>query len=260
MIIPFAVTGLASAMGATAVITTYQRTTDADWVRPEMNSIRGGIFADGIAASVAGLLGTYGLTVSTANVGLVAATGVASRRIAFVIAGILALAAFQPGFARRAHDHAAAGDGGGAVVHRRLHHDQRDPDHLLAYARCSPHAGDRHGHDGVPPRFGLPGDVCWCAALGAAAGKLSAGAGDAGRARRSISLFRLGIRRKVRMSIDPAAPSTTQEIANFVERKCGDLGARRYVVARVDFALQQAAEAIVENCQVEWADRGRDRL
>ena len=50
LIIPFAVTGLAAAMGATAVIATYQRTTDADWVRPEMNSIRGGIFADGIAA------------------------------------------------------------------------------------------------------------------------------------------------------------------------------------------------------------------
>ena len=71
-------------MGSTAVITTYQRTTDADWVRPEMNSIRGGIFADGISASVAGFLGTYGQTMSTANVGLVAATGVASRRIAFI--------------------------------------------------------------------------------------------------------------------------------------------------------------------------------
>ena len=37
------------------------------------------------------------MTMSTANVGLVAATGVASRRIAFVVAAILAIAAFQPG-------------------------------------------------------------------------------------------------------------------------------------------------------------------
>jgi xanthine permease XanP len=80
LIIPFAVSALAAAMGSTAVIATYQRTTDADWVRPEMNSIRGGILADGISASVAGLLGTYGQTMSTANVGLVAATGVATRR------------------------------------------------------------------------------------------------------------------------------------------------------------------------------------
>ena len=47
---------------------------------------------------MAGLLGTYGLTVSTANVGLVAATGVASRRIAFVVAALLMVAAFQPTF------------------------------------------------------------------------------------------------------------------------------------------------------------------
>jgi hypothetical protein len=35
LLVPFAVTGLAAAMGATAVITTYQRLTDADWVRPD---------------------------------------------------------------------------------------------------------------------------------------------------------------------------------------------------------------------------------
>ena len=44
MVIPFAVTGLAAAMSATAVVTTYQRINDADWVRPDMTSISGGIF------------------------------------------------------------------------------------------------------------------------------------------------------------------------------------------------------------------------
>ena len=33
--IPFAVTGLAAAMNSTAVVTTYQRLTDAEWVRPD---------------------------------------------------------------------------------------------------------------------------------------------------------------------------------------------------------------------------------
>jgi NCS2 family nucleobase:cation symporter-2 len=45
MVIPFAVTGLAAAMSATDVVTTYQRLTDAEWVRPEPASIAGGIFA-----------------------------------------------------------------------------------------------------------------------------------------------------------------------------------------------------------------------
>ena len=61
-------------------------------------------------------------------------------------------------------------------------------------------------------------------------------------------VFRLGIRRKVTMSIDPAAPDY-QEVANFVERNAAIWGARRDVVTRVEFAVQQAAEAIVEHCQ-----------
>ena len=98
LIIPFAVSALAAAMGSTAVIATYQRTTDADWVRPEMTSMRARhLRATGSLRRSPALLGTYGLTMSTANAGLVAATGVASRRIAFVIAAILAIGAFQPG-------------------------------------------------------------------------------------------------------------------------------------------------------------------
>ena len=96
MVIPFAVSGLAAAMSATAVITTYQRLNDADWVRPEPTSLTRGLLGEGIANMLAGLLGTVGLTVSTANVGLVAATGVSSRIISYAIAAILAVFAFQP--------------------------------------------------------------------------------------------------------------------------------------------------------------------
>ena len=94
--VPFAVTGIAAAMNTTAVVTTYQRLTDAEWVRPDMTSIGRGVFGDGIATTIAGLFGTYGVTVSSANVGLVAATGVASRVIGFAVAAILAFAALQP--------------------------------------------------------------------------------------------------------------------------------------------------------------------
>jgi xanthine permease XanP len=61
-------------------------------------------------------------------------------------------------------------------------------------------------------------------------------------------VFRLGIRRKVTMTIDPAA-ADYQEVANFVERNAAIWGARRDVVTRVEFAVQQAAEAIVEHCR-----------
>src|SRR5262249_15355380 len=83
LLVPFVVTEMVARMSTPAVVTTYQRPPDAEWVRPDMASIGRGVFGDGIAAVVAGLLGTYGLNISTANVGLVAATGVASRIIAF---------------------------------------------------------------------------------------------------------------------------------------------------------------------------------
>src|SRR5271169_5263868 len=96
MVIPFAVSALAAAMSATAVVTTYQRLNDADWVRPEPTSLTRGLLGEGIANMLAGLLGTVGLTISTANVGLVAATGVSSRIISYAIAAILAALAFLP--------------------------------------------------------------------------------------------------------------------------------------------------------------------
>ena len=50
------------------------------------------------------------------------------------------------------------------------------------------------------------------------------------------------------MSVDPA-PVDYQEVANFVQRNAAIWGARRDVVTRVEFAVQQAAEAIVEYCR-----------
>jgi len=248
LIIPFAVSGLAAAMGTTAVVTTYQRTTDAEWVRPEMNSIRGGIFGDGIAAAVAGLIGTYGLTVSTANVGLVAATGVASRRIAFVIAPILAVGAFLPWFvavlaimpppvmaSALLFTAVFIMISGVQIISTRALDARRTlviGMGMMAFFVVSVFPS---AFSGVPhwlqPLVNSPLVLGTLVAL-------------------ALNLvFRLGIRRKVTMSIDPAAPDY-QEVANFVERNAAIWGARRDVVARVEFAVQQAVEAVVENCQV----------
>ncbi len=183
LIIPFAVCALAAAMGSTAVVTTYQRTTDADWVRPDMIAIRRGIFADGIAASTAGLLGTYGLTLATANVGLVVATGVASRRIALIVAAILAIGAVQPGFVAVLTimpPPVMASALLFTAVFIMISGVQIISSRVLELA---PHAGHRHGHDDVLHRFHFSGGVFRRPALGATGRQLAAGAGDAGRAR-----------------------------------------------------------------------------
>jgi xanthine permease XanP len=247
LIIPFAVSALAAAMGSTAVITTYQRTTDADWVRPEMNPIRGGILADGISASVAGLLGTYGQTMSTANVGLVAATGVASRRIAFVIAAILAIAAAQPGFvalltimpppvmsSALLFTAVFITISGVQIISTRVLDSRRTLVVGMGMMTFFVVSIFPNVFSGVPkwaqPPLSSPLVLATLVALGL------------------NLMFRLGIRRKVTMSVDPATVDY-QEVANFVQLNAAIWGARRDVVARVEFAVQQAAEAIVDYCR-----------
>jgi xanthine permease XanP len=248
MVIPFAVTGLAAAMSATAVVTTYQRLTDAKWVRPEMRSVSGGILGDGIAAIVAGLLGTFGLTISTANVGLVAATGVASRRIAFVIAIILAGAAFQPtlvGLLTIMPPPVMASAllftavfimiSGVQIISTRVLDSRRTlviGTGMMSFFVVSvfPSAF------AAVPQWAQPlvTSPLVLAILVALSFNL---------------LFRLGIRRTMTVTIESKAVAH-QEVVNFIERAAGSWGARRDVVTRVEFAVQQAVEAIVEFCHI----------
>ena len=244
LIVPFMVTGLAAAMTTAAVVTTYQKISDAEWVRPEPNSIKGGILGDGIANTAAGLLGTYGMTVSTANVGLVAATGVASRRIAFVIAGILALLAFQPALLSvltimPAPVMAAAllficvfiMISGIQIITSRVLDARRTlviGMGLMAFLAVSVFPGLFAGAPyWLEPLVGSPLVLATLVAL-------------------FLNLvFRIGIRRKVATAVE-AAHVDYEELRNFIERNCATWGARRDVATRAEFAVQQAVEAIVE--------------
>jgi xanthine permease XanP len=248
MVVPFAVTGLAAAMSATAVVTTYQRLTDADWVRPDQRSISGGIFGDGIAAIMAGFLGTHGLTISTANVGLVAATGVASRRIAYVVAVILVMGAFQPtlvGVLAIMPPPVMASAllftavfimiSGVQIISTRVLDPRRTlviGAGMMAFFMVSV----------VPSAFaGVPQ---WAQPLVTSPLVLAT------LVALSLNLlFRIGIRRSVSLSIDPQTV-VLQDVANFIERAGGTWGARRDVITRVGFAVQQAVETIVEFCKV----------
>ena len=249
LILPFAVTALAAAMSATAVITTYQRITDADWVRPNTESIRGGILGDGIAAAVAGLFGTYGLTISTANVGLVAATGVASRRIGFWIAGLLAIAAIQPTLAGTLvimpQPVMAAAMlftavfimiSGVQIITSRILDARRTlvvGMGVMTFVGVSVYpAAFAPAPQWVQPIVSSPLVLATLVAL-------------------ALNLiFRLGVRRVVEMPIAPTGLNY-KEVHDFIERNAAVWGARRDVVDRVDFAVQQAIETIANFCGVE---------
>ena len=248
MVVPFVVTGLAAAMSATAVVTTYQRLTDAEWVRPDMRSISGGILGDGIAAVVAGLLGTHGMTLSSPNVGIVAATGVASRRIAFAMAGILVLTSFLPPLVgvltiMPAPVMAAAMlftaffvmIGGIQIISTRVLDSRRTiviGAGTMSFLAISvfPKA-----FAGVPnwaqPLTTSPLVLATIVAL-------------------SLNLvFRIGIRRSVRLSIQPGAV-VAEDVERFIERAGGGWGARRDVITRVEWAVQQGLDALVQHGRI----------
>jgi xanthine permease XanP len=249
LVIPFAVSGLAAAMSSTAVVTTYQRLSDADWVRPDMGSIGRGVLGDGIATAVAGLLGTHGLTISTANVGLVAATGVTSRIISFAIAAILVIVAVQPSLtgvltimprpvmaAAMLFTAVFIMIGGVQIVSSRILDGRRTlviGMGMMSFIMVS-----------VFPRA-FASAPAWAQPLVTSPLVLATLVALA------LNLvFRVGIRRKVHTSVDPAAPDV-QKITDFIERQGGVWGARRDVITRLEFAIQQTVEAVIDACAVK---------
>ena len=100
LILPFAVAAVAASLKVMGNVTTCQKASDVQWVRPDMRSISRGVVADGLGTAVAGVLGTQGLSSSTGAIGLATATGVMSRSVTWSIAALLLVLAFLPGLGR----------------------------------------------------------------------------------------------------------------------------------------------------------------
>ena len=99
LMLPFAIAGLASGLRAVGVLTTCQQINDAEWRRPDMKRIAGGVTADGLGCALGGALGTPGMSASPSLVGLEKTTGVTSRVIAYAIASWLIALSCLPQFA-----------------------------------------------------------------------------------------------------------------------------------------------------------------
>ena len=96
LMVPFAIAALASGLRTIGVITTCQKVNDASWRRPDLENIRSGVLADGIACFVGGCAATPGLSASPSLVGLQKVTGATSRYIAYAIAGWFVLLSCVP--------------------------------------------------------------------------------------------------------------------------------------------------------------------
>ena len=128
LMLPFAIAGLASGLRVVGVLTTCQQMNDAAWRRPDMESIAGGVIADGIGCVVGGVLAAPGMSASPSLVGIEKITGVTSRVIAWSIAGWLLALSCLPQFRESDRQYAAAGDGSRIVFQWITHVCRRYPD------------------------------------------------------------------------------------------------------------------------------------
>lgn len=96
LLIPFGIAAMVTFVKSVGEFSICQRINDTEWKRPDMQNIRSGLFADGVASCIGGLFGGMGQTGSSSNIGLSIATRSTSRYIGFMTGGILIFLAFLP--------------------------------------------------------------------------------------------------------------------------------------------------------------------
>ena len=247
LIAPFLIAALANTLKAAALLTAAEKFADADWVRPNLTKIGGGVLADGITTALSGAFCVFGVNVSASSVGLSEATGVASRVVAYAISGIFVVMAFIPGLMRFFTLMPAAVIGatfiftscaiikGGieTIASRMLDARRTLVVGLALLTGLAVEAFPSFFHAApasIEPLVGSP------LVLGTFVGfALNA-------------LFRIGTRRRAVLSVDPHAIDF-DAIHSFMDGRGGLWGARRDVITRANYAAQQLVEVIADNCE-----------
>ncbi len=247
LIAPFLIAALANTLKAAALLTAAEKFADADWVRPNMKRIGGGVLADGVTTALSGAFCVFGVNVSASSVGLSEATGVASRVVAYAIAAIFVVMAFIPGLMRFftlmpagvigatfIFTSCAIIKGGIETIASRMLDARRTL--VVGLALMSGLAVEafpsffQTAPASIEPLIDSP------LVLGTFIGfALNA-------------LFRIGARRRASLSIEPDAIDFAA-IQSFVEGRGAAWGARRDVVARASYAAQQLVEVIADACR-----------
>jgi NCS2 family nucleobase:cation symporter-2 len=92
----FLIASLASTLKAVGDLSLCQKINDAEWKRTDMKSVSGGVLAGSIGSITAGLLGGAGQSTFSSNVGLAIATKATSRHVALPCGIVLICLAFCP--------------------------------------------------------------------------------------------------------------------------------------------------------------------
>ncbi|MDD5273587.1 MAG: solute carrier family 23 protein [Methylovulum sp.] len=95
-LLPAIITGLFLALHGFGALVAAQRFNDADWKRPDLQSVKQGILAEGLTNVCNSFLNGLPLTSSGGAVSLAASTGCTSRRLAYWLAATMVAIAFMP--------------------------------------------------------------------------------------------------------------------------------------------------------------------
>lgn len=246
LIAPFLIAALANTLKAAALLTAAEKFADADWVRPNMKRIGGGVLADGLTTAMSGAFCVFGVNTSASSVGLSEQTGVASRVVAYAISGIFVVMAFIPALMRFFTLMPAAVIGaafiftscaiikGGieTIASRMLDARRTLVVGLALMTGLAVEAFPRFFHSvpaSIEPLVDSP------LVLGTFVGFVL------------NAVFRFGTRRRAELKIDPQAIELPT-VQSFIEGLGGAWGARRDVIGRASFAAQQLIEVIAEDC------------
>lgn len=248
LMLPFALTALASALKAMGNVALAQRVNDADWVRPDMESVGRGLLADGLTTAVGGVIGSVcGANPGSSNGGLVVATGVASRRVAVATGALLIVMAFVPLTTVLFLDMPPVVSGA-----------------VLLFTACFIMS---NGVEMIASRL-LDARKTLVIGLSIAAGIAVEVFPDAARqvpawllpvvgsslvcgtvvALGLNGLFRIGLRQHATLSVEPAT-YRVEALQTFVEHHGAEWGARRDVITRVGFVLDQLVDTVIQHCR-----------
>jgi NCS2 family nucleobase:cation symporter-2 len=248
LVIPFMVAALTCALRAMGDITAAQKINDREWIRPDMTSIRNGIVANGAGTLIAALAGGIGGNTQSSSVGMSNATGVASRSVAYWLGGLLIVLSAVPvaSAVLVATPRPIMGASllftscfvivsGLQIITSRL----LDPRRTFVIGLALTLSLSRDLFPGV---YGdLPATLQLFTGSNLAIGLVSALVLNA--------LFRIGVRARTTTTVEPNAGAHDM-IRAFLEQQGGRWGARRDVIERAIFGTAQAAESIIEHCDM----------
>jgi len=249
LFVPFLAAALTCALRGMGDISVAQKINDRDWIRPDMNSIRNGIAANGLTTVLAGFAGTIGANTQSSGIGMSNAAGVTSRWVAYWLGGMLIVCSFVPvaSGVLVAMPRAVIGGvfvftasfivvNGLQVITSRLLDARRT--FIVGIALTA-----SLGHEIYPALYQkAPMVLQPFVSSGLVVGLMTALVLNA--------IFRIGVKSKAAITVMPET-NAHDAIRGFLEQQGAKWGARRDVIERAIFGTAQSIESIVEHCNVQ---------